>query len=208
MLPHRRGNWRNDTGTRYSINTPEWKFSLAWQVALHEILEGKVRRYLDIITNMDTDIVIDRLGGDIVEAGCSVPQIWHSDWPSLALPECIHEAAIGISIAVMNITPDMGPIEIVPSGMARGTHSDPASFAVCCNMNKGDVLIRDVRCIHRGGGNSSYQDRLLPGFTLLTRVPRLMDVPPVQQNQLRMLPVARQSHIPIWLRQYFTGRTA
>ena len=35
---------------------------MACQVALHEILEGKVRRYLDIITNMDTDIVIDRLG--------------------------------------------------------------------------------------------------------------------------------------------------
>ena len=48
----------------------------------------------------------------------------------------------------------------------------------------------------------------LPGFTLLTRVTRMMNVESLQQWQLRMLPTVLQErfYIPIWLCQYFTGR--
>ena len=72
---------------------------------LLELLEGKVRTILDAITNCDDTIVIDRLGGDEVEAGCRYPQKFHPDWEALMVggPEA-HGVPLGISVAVRDIT--------------------------------------------------------------------------------------------------------
>ena len=164
------------------------------------MLEGKTRRYIDVITNMDANIVIDRLGGDVVEAGCTTWPHWHNDWPDLKISDAAKEAVLGICIAVTNITEDMGPIQIIPA--EAGTDEDQA---VTCIMDKGSVLIRDIRRRHRGNINVSSKDRILPGFTLLTRVTRMLEIEPMQKSQLEMLPAESQARIPVWLRQYFTG---
>ena len=153
-------NWRNRMGTRFSLNHEEWKFTIAWQYMLWELLEGKVRRYLDAITTKDGDILIDRLGGDVVEAGCLIPQDWHSDWESAPLPPVAREALVGISICVGDITADMGPIEIIPAhSEASGVTRPPSSgdHAVACVMKKGDVLIRDIRTLHRWGHQRNHE---------------------------------------------------
>jgi hypothetical protein len=199
-------NWRNAAGTRYSLNSPTWKFSVAWQYALFEILEGPTRRYLDAITGGDENIVIDRLGGDVVEAGCVEEQELHDDWPNLTIPAVAQEAAIGVSLAVTDITAEMGSIEIVPADLEKNVDARALEdAAVACTMEKGDVLIRDIRRTHRGGVNTSEEDRVLPGFTLLTRVPRMMKKESLQQTQLRWRDAGRQLEIPPFLRRYFTG---
>ena len=85
----------------------------------------------------------------------------------------------------------------------------PDYYAEQCIMNKGGVLIRNAHAFHCGGINFSDRDRILPGFTLITRVPRTMGEPAQQQVQLEMMADAenQQAQLPVFLRQYFTGRT-
>ena len=195
------GNRRNSAGTRYSINFWKWKFLPAWQHALHEILEGKTRTYIDAITGGDDTLCIDRLGGDCIEAGCNEPQDdgrWHSDWEALSFGQgSAHGVTLGLSLAVMDVTEEMGPTNILP---ANGDQSEASMIKL--TMNKGAVLIRDIRVLHRGGANTSALDRVLPGLTLLTLATQLMRHKSMQAEQLRRFPSDEQ-FIPVWLRDYF-----
>ena len=63
----------------------------------------------DAITGDDDSICVDRLGGDCVERGCTAPQNWHSEWSDLKIGGSGgHEVALGISIAVTEVTEAMG----------------------------------------------------------------------------------------------------
>ena len=191
------GNMRNRERTRYSLNWREWKFTTSWQYMLLEVLEGKVRCYLDAITGDDDSICIDRLGGDCVECGCLEPQDWHSDWSELKIGgNGGHEVALGISIAVTEVTEAMGPIAIMPADREQ-----VEANAVACCMSKGSVLIRNIRVRHRGTANVSDVDRVLPGFTLLTRATLLLDHTPMQAMDLELRPT-HMKRIPVWLRDY------
>ena len=68
-------------------------------------------------------------------------------------------------------------------------------------MSKGSVLIRNIRLRHRGGANVSAVDRVLPGFTLLTRATLLMDHRPLQAMDFERRPT-QMNRIPVWLRDY------
>ena len=197
LKANKAGNMRNRERTRYSLNWREWKFTTSWQYMLLEVLEGKVRSYLDAITGDDDSICVDRLGGDCVERGCTAPQNWHSDWSDLKIGGSGgHEVALGISIAVAEVTEAMGPIVIMPADREQ-----VEANAVACCMSKGSVLIRNIRVRHRGGANVSAVDRVLPGFTLLTRATLLMHHTPMQAMDFELRPT-QKTRIPVWLRDY------
>ena len=103
-----------------------------------------------------------------------------------------HGVALGISVAVHDITHAMGPTEIVPSGR---------DVAVHCTMTKGAVTIRDIRVPHRGTANMSQQNRTQLGLTLLTLTTQPMVHKPMQYTQLENEPWDTD-RLLAWLKGY------
>ena len=111
---------------------------------------------------MDERVVADQWGCDVPVRG-SQNQNFHVDYqrplfaeaPDLVLPPYM----LVVSFGLLPITPDHGPIQIVP-GTHRMSRKD-ALEAVAIQLEIGDVLIRHPWALHRGTPNTTGTPRAL-----------------------------------------------
>lgn len=127
---------------------------------LLEILEGIV----------GTDFVMCQMASDTPVAGSEYQQI-HRDTEGLFFDDSSHYIEtpayqLGVNFPLCDITSDdIGPLEIAKNTHMLTSHDQNeliASKAVkleALYMKKGDVLIRDVRCLHRGTPNVTDKPR-------------------------------------------------
>lgn len=112
------------------------------------------------------DFVLQQLATDTPLLG-SEYQAFHRDAPPL-FPEAGIETPpfqLAVNFPLVSVTPENGPMEIT-----RGTHLMPRDEAIAgiengsipvehLTMEVGDVLIRDVRGVHRGTPNRTAEPR-------------------------------------------------
>lgn len=128
----------------------------------------------EIVDNDDVMAVVsDLVGADGVmcQLASDTPlkgseyQDWHRD-TQLLFPETGAESPpyqLAVNFPLVDVTLDNGPMEMAPNthmmskadGLARVEAGDYAPVL----MNRGDVMIRDVRHIHRGTPNPSDEPR-------------------------------------------------
>jgi hypothetical protein len=123
---------------------------------------------LDIVRSiLGEGMAIDQFASDTPLKG-SIYQDIHSDLgplfpeqPDLVLPPML----LATNFSFINVTPSHGPFEIAP-----GTHRLPRTQAMAdakagnlqlkqLMLQVGDLLIRDVRCLHRGTPNVTDEPR-------------------------------------------------
>ena len=156
----RKGTLENRGAERYYVTLPfdnpfadETVFADPDVLAIVERLLGKDFTMVQLAT--DTPL----LGSDYQDI--------HRDAPPL-FPELIDETPafqLAVNFPLVNVTPENGPFEV-----ARGTHrvakeeglrmieSGAAPLEPVC-LNLGDVMIRDVRGLHRGTPNTTDEPR-------------------------------------------------
>ena len=113
-----------------------------------------------VISEYSTDTPLDGSVHQQVHQDLGV--LFHED------PDFVHPPEIiAVNFPFIDVTPDRGPLEI-----ARGTHRLPYSEAFKLVeeggiplepvlLNRGDVLIRNPRCLHRGTPNTSDVARVV-----------------------------------------------
>lgn len=113
------------------------------------------------------DIAIDQFASDTPLKG-SVYQDVHADLGPLFPEEAdlvLPPMLLATNFSFIDVTPAHGPFEV-----AAGTHRLPRSEAMAAAkagkldlkpvmLNAGDMLIRDVRCLHRGTPNTTDEPR-------------------------------------------------
>jgi hypothetical protein len=154
-----------------------------WNRFYFEPYPERIRGFLDLIAHPLIHDLSTRMFGDdymIVELGADIPlpgavnQPWHRDFP---MPKATREGrltSIAINASSVDVTPDMGPFQIVP-----GTHFEPGSdfdggmFPPESRYpeyesrfesrfgTRGSVSIRSGLAIHRGS-HSDSRSRLRP----------------------------------------------
>ena len=119
------------------------------------------------------------LGGDKCEAATLGWQLLHSDWPSLRTKTTRLGYALACSIAPADIGLDFGPIRCyswedlndeqyynqMPLDL-EFSELDPRASRL--EMFAGECLLRDVRAAHAGTPNLTDEDRILPGFQIMS----------------------------------------
>lgn len=156
----REGHKQNRGSGRYYVTLP---FTAPW--ADPEIFEDD-----DLLAVLEklvgADMVMCQLATDTPLLGSDY-QDTHRDTPPL-FPEWGRETPpyqLAVNFPLVDVTPENGPIEI-----ARGTHQMPKDEALAkiqsgeialepFPMNLGDVMIRDVRGLHRGTPNRTDEPR-------------------------------------------------
>lgn len=156
----REGNLKNRGAERYYVTLPfdapfadEEIFADAEILAIVEILVGK-------------DFTMVQLATDTPLLGSEYQDI-HRDAPPL-FPEIERETPafqLAVNFPLVDVTPENGPFEV-----ARGTHivtkekglemiesGERPLEAICLRL--GDVMIRDVRGLHRGTPNKTEEPR-------------------------------------------------
>ena len=194
------GDDPNRGANRYYVTFP---FHGIW--ADPEIIDNDV--VMAIVAELvGADGVLCQLASDTPLKGSDY-QDWHRD-TQLLFPETGAESPpyqLAVNFPLVDVTPDNGPMEMAPGthmmtkaeGLARAQSGDYAPVL----MNRGDVMIRDVRHIHRGTPNPSdvprpmvvigYSRRWLFRPEVQIRVPRetLERMPARAKQWLRFNPV-------------------
>ncbi len=154
-----------------------------WNRFYFEPYPERLRGFLDLVTHPTIVELSSRMFGDeykVVELGCDIPlpgainQPWHRDFP---MPQETREGrltSIAINASSVDVTPDMGPFQIVP-----GTHFEPGDdfdggmfpdetrYADCERHmetrlgSRGSVSLRSGLALHRGS-RSSNRSRIRP----------------------------------------------
>lgn len=190
----------NRGANRYYVTLP---FHGLW--ADPEIIDNDV--VMAIVSELvGADGVLCQLATDTPLKGSDY-QEWHRD-TQLLFPETGAESPpyqLAVNFPLVDVTPDNGPMEMAPGthmmskadGLARAEAGDYAPVL----MKRGDVMIRDVRHIHRGTPNPSevprpmvvigYSRRWLFRPEVNIRVPRetLERMPARAKQWLRFNPV-------------------
>jgi ectoine hydroxylase-related dioxygenase (phytanoyl-CoA dioxygenase family) len=190
----------NRGANRYYVTLP---FHGLW--ADPEIIDNDV--VMAIVAELvGADGVLCQLATDTPLKGSDY-QEWHRD-TQLLFPETGAESPpyqLAVNFPLVDVTPDNGPMEMAPGthmmskadGLARAEAGDYAPVL----MKRGDVMIRDVRHIHRGTPNPSevprpmvvigYSRRWLFRPEVNIRVPRetLERMPARAKQWLRFNPV-------------------
>lgn len=156
----REGHLKNRGAGRYYVTLP---FTSPW--AEPDFFDND-----DILTIVERlvgkDMVMCQLATDTPLLGSDYQEL-HRDTPPL-FPELPFETPsfqLAVNFPLVDVTPENGPIEIV-----RGTHMMPKAEAMAklesgelkleaFPMELGDVMIRDVRGIHRGTPNRTQVPR-------------------------------------------------
>ncbi|KAJ1445853.1 hypothetical protein M885DRAFT_492254 [Pelagophyceae sp. CCMP2097] len=157
------------------------------------------------------DVVRAALGGDpkllalgvVVSAPGTAVQRWHADGAAL-FPETgfcslpVH--ALTVFLPLVDVGPRQGPTQFIP-GTHRGTavvlcDGDAVTHAPAAEplLRTGDAVIFDYRLVHRGGANSSDEDRpmlycafgrswFVDDFNFPSDVPLLGDAPPPANDE-------------------------
>lgn len=165
----------------------------------------------DVIAIMERiagkDFVMCQLATDTPLLGSDYQNI-HSDAPPL-FDESVHTPSfqLALNFPLVDVTDENGPLEIT-----RGTHIIPKSEGMkkiesgeikveSIKMQMGDVMIRDVRCLHRGTPNKTevprpmvvigYSRRWLNRPEVSIQIPKaaLAKLSPRAQHMLRFNPV-------------------
>ena len=111
-------------------------------------------------------------GGDYADVNSNAQSL-HTDYMGYDLRSMQYGYVLAVSIAVAPIGKEDAPIRIVPWSDKRGLEypdfpqEDP-EMAEMVTMQKGDILIRDVRCPHGGCVNTSSNPRLLPSLQVFS----------------------------------------
>lgn len=154
-----------------------------WNRFYFEPYPERLRGFLQLVTHPVITALSFRMFGDeykVVELGCDVPlpgainQPWHRDFP---MPQATREGrltSIAINASSVDVTPDMGPFQIVP-----GTHFEPgddfdggmfpdeskyAEYEKRMESRlgrRGSVSVRSGLAVHRGS-RSSNRSRMRP----------------------------------------------
>ncbi|HYO58113.1 phytanoyl-CoA dioxygenase family protein [Archangium sp.] len=156
----REGHLKNRGAGRYYVTLP---FTSPW--ADPEFFENDdILAVVERLVGKDT--VMCQLATDTPLLGSEYQEL-HRDTPPL-FPELAYETPpfqLAVNFPLVDVTPDNGPIEI-----ARGTHMMSKADAMAklesgevkleaFPMQLGDVMIRDVRGIHRGTPNRTQTPR-------------------------------------------------
>jgi len=166
----------------------------------------------EIVDNDDVMAIVGELVGDdgvLCQLASDTPlrgseyQDWHRD-TQLLFPETGAESPpyqLAVNFPLVDVTPDNGPMEMSPGthmmskadGLARVAAGDYAPVL----MNRGDVMIRDVRHIHRGTPNPSDEPRpmVVIGYSRRWLFRPEVNIRVPRETLERMSPRARQ-----WLR--------
>lgn len=154
-----------------------------WNRFYFEPYAERVRGFVDLITHpLIVDLSARLFGEDymVVELGCDVPlpgavnQPWHRDFPMPGETREGRLSSICINASSVDVTPDMGPFQIVPGtqfdpgdDFDGGMFPDEVRYPEYDRRmesklgRRGSVSIRSGLAIHRGS-RSSNRSRLRP----------------------------------------------
>ena len=138
---------------------PDWP--LVWQCPM---VDAFVKGVCELL---DCQVCVGSVGGDVVSPGARAQQL-HSDWGRYDLCSMKYGYIMAVSIATVDVGAELAPLRICSWSDRRG-HKYPqfgietSDLCVSVTMQRGDLLIRDVRTCHGGSANFSSVSRPLPG---------------------------------------------
>jgi hypothetical protein len=102
----------------------------------------------------------------IISTPGSTEQRWHTDSEHLNMEEHLPCHCLNVLIPLVDVTPRMGPTELLPTSHYKTRQPTPYKIAVdpqnpakAPTLKLGDALIFDYRLLHRGKPNQTDKDR-------------------------------------------------
>lgn len=176
----RRYSMGSASKTHHMAHWPEWRYAIDNPI----IVEVLKRIFAEDLTDPDAqgEYVAIGGGGDLVLGDTDATQWLHVDLPRWEMYDQIHPPpGVGVNFAVHDVSCDGGAMRLVPD-----THTMPFQMELLapstegkilkdlglyrvhvCPLEKGDVILRDLRLWHAGSPNMDQKVRHLPNSEYL-----------------------------------------